>query len=58
MRGELGVPGIGPVDTDLVCLCGVLTQVLYMAQYVAPTVLAEKVAKMGSQAHICSCRLL
>lgn len=46
------------VDTDLVNLGGVLANVLDMSENVAATVLRDKVAKVGAEAHVCSGRLV
>lgn len=46
-----------PVDANLVDLAGIVADVLDVAQYMAATVLGDKVAEVCAQAHI-SCRCL
>ena len=50
--------GVGPIDTDLVCASGILTEVLDMAEDMPTAVLADKVTQMSTQAHVGSSRLL
>lgn len=46
------LPGGGAVDADLVDLGRVVPDILYVAEDVAPAVLAEEVAQVGAEAHV------
>lgn len=54
----LYLPSVCPVDADLVDLCGVFAEILDVAEHMAAAVLADEVAKVCTQAHVCDGRLV
>lgn len=53
-----GLPSIGAVDANSVCLCRVFAEILDVTEDMTAAVLAGEVSEVGSNTHVCSCALL
>jgi hypothetical protein len=47
------IPSVGAVDSDLIDLRRILAEILDVAEYMAATVLADEVAEVCTQTHVC-----
>jgi len=56
--GRFGLPSVGAVDANSVCLCWVFAEILDVAEDVATAVLAGEVSEVGSETHVCGCAFL
>jgi hypothetical protein len=52
------IPSVGAVDSDLIDLRRILAEILDVAEYMAATVLADEVAEVCTQTHVCHGRLV
>lgn len=52
------IPSIGTVNSDLINLRRILAEILDVAEYMAATVLADEVAEVRTQTHVCHGRLV
>lgn len=47
------IPSIGTVNPDLINLCRILAEIFDVAEDMAATVLADEIAEICAQAHVC-----
>lgn len=52
------LPRVRSVDSDLVDLLGIFTEILDMAQDVTVSILADEVSKICSKTHVTDCRAM